>query len=430
MHPHAADYRHHVTSTVTAVLAACDPRTTLAAALAANPPRLARPAVIAIGKAAAGMFEAWCNFRGRPNHAIMVVPRGTHAPEWAIRADHPVPTQASTDAGSAIESFIKDQKTSGNTDGFIVLLSGGSSALVCAPVPPLSLDDIATLTKALLRSGAPIMEVNRVRKHLDRLKGGRAAALMAPWTVDSYIISDVLDGDVGAVGSGPTLPDGSTFQGALDVLSAHSINIPAVLQYLEGGASGLHPETHKFGDAVFRTVRSILVASNRTAVEAARSHLISLGFDEARIGLGPFYGDAWWHGGALAMAARALPALHPSFAVRGGETTVELSPASGVGGRNQELALAAALEIDGRNNIVIASFGTDGVDGPTDAAGAFVTGETSRQARSIGLNPAEALSHHDSHTFFSSLERAGYPHLIRTGPTGTNVNDIALALVY
>lgn len=436
MGPHAADFRDHIASTVSAVVAACESRAVTTKALAAHPPRASRPAVIAIGKAAPGMFEAWCDLggrggRGKPSHAIMVVPRHLHAPDWALRADHPVPTQASIDAGTAIESFIRDAQATGKTDGFVVLLSGGSSALVSAPVPPLTLDDVADLTTALLRSGAPITEFNRVRKHLDRLKGGRMAALMAPQTVDSYIISDVLDGDVGSVGSGPFLPDGSTYQGALDVLRSYSINNPAALQYLEQGAAGQHPETHKFGDPVFQNVRCIVTADNGTAVESARTHLLSIGFEEAKIRtLGGLHGEAKWHGGAIAMAAKALSAPRPQFVVRGGETTVKLRAATGIGGRNQELALAAALQIEGASNIVIASFGTDGVDGPTDAAGALVRGETCRQARAIGLNPGDALSRHNSYTFFENLEKAGHPHLIRTGPTGTNVNDIAVALVY
>lgn len=430
MQPRFEEFRDHITIVIEATLKRADPRALMREAIQGSPPRAQAPAVIAVGKAAAGMFTGWCDVAGVPRESVMVVPRGANAPEWACRAEHPVPAQGSFEAGQRVTEFIERNKLSRQCDGFVLLLSGGASALLASPVPPMTMEDLADVTRQLLRAGTPIEEFNRVRKHIEKLKGGRMAALMSPRPIDCYLISDVPDEDVSAVGSGLVMPDGSTFAGALEVLRGRSVESAAVERFLEDGIGGLHPETPKHGDPLFGAVRIVVVGSNEDAVRAAQSVLLSLGYEPtSHWHPGPLMGPASQAGRLMGRMARQHPATRSSFLAWGGETTVRVGPAGGKGGRNQEFALAAAIEIDGCLNIVAFSLATDGIDGPTDAAGAIVTGHTCRQARSIGLDPNEYLARHDSYTLFEKLDLAGFPHLVKTGPTGTNVNDIAIALV-
>lgn len=423
------DFRQHVQTVIKAVLFAADPVRLMVEAISKNPPRAMRPAVIAVGKAASAMYSGWCSARPEPQHAIMVVPDGVKAPDWALRGEHPIPAARSVHAAAAIEAFIDERKRSPDVDGFVLLLSGGASALLTSPSMGVDLADIVDVTRSLLLAGAPIGELNRVRKHLERLKGGRMAALMSPMPVEAYLLSDVPNDDVSALGSGPVLPDGSTFTGALEVLRSHGVVQPAIVRHLEAGASGLQPETPKHGDPAFKSVRCTLIGSNADAIGAAENCLEGIGFEKVENFL-PLAGEAEWCGRALVALLKSRDASQATAFVSGGETTVRVGTGDGRGGRNQEFALSAAISLDGVQNVLVASFATDGVDGPTDAAGAIVTGETCRQARQIGLDPAAALARHDSYTFFTTLEKAGFPHLIRTGPTGTNVNDVAIALVH
>ncbi len=429
MAPRPQDFRQHVQTVIKAVLFAADPVRLMVEAISKNPPRAMRPAMIAVGKAASAMYSGWCSARPEPQHAIMVVPDGVKAPDWALRGEHPIPGARSVQAAAAIEAFIDERKRSPDVDGFVLLLSGGASALLTSPSMGVDLVDIVEVTRSLLLAGAPIGELNRVRKHLERLKGGRMAALMTPLPVEAYLLSDVPDDDVNSLGSGPVLPDGSTFAGALQVLMSHGVVQPAIVRHLEAGASGLHPETPKHGDPAFRSVRCILIGSNADAIGAAEECLEGIGFEKIESYF-RLTGEAAQRGRDFCAIVRPLSGSRSSAFVGGGETTVRVGAADGKGGRNQEFALAAAISLDGAPNALVASFATDGVDGPTDAAGAIVTGDTCRQARQIGLDPAAALVRHDSYTFFTTLEKAGFPHLIRTGPTGTNVNDVAIALVH
>jgi len=398
-------------------------------AVGTHPTKFSYPAVIAIGKAAAAMYSGWCEANRGVQRVIMVVPDGVTAPDWAIRGEHPIPGLQSVKAAAAVEAFIGDQVRSGRVDGFVLLLSGGASALLTSPAQGLSVADIANMTMALLRAGAPIGDLNRVRKHLERLKGGRMAALMSPLPVVAFLLSDVPQNDLEALGSGPVFPDGSTFADALKVLKSFEIEHAPIQRFLEAGAAGQHPETPKHGDPVVKQVRYTLIGSNADAVNTAGRHLSSSGFELGQP-VQRLAGDAAECGRRLSMIAKAQLARLPTAIVWGGETTVRVGVADGKGGRNQELALAAAIVLDGIQNVAVASFATDGVDGPTEAAGALVTGETCRQARQVGLDPAAALFRHDSYTFFTTLEKSGSPHLLRTGPTGTNVNDVAIALIY
>ncbi len=405
-------------------LAACDPSAAVAQAVKSHPPHCSRPAVIAIGKAAASMYGGLLTAFPGPASQFMVVPAGTAAPPWALRADHPLPTPRCLAAATALADFVRSAKEQNLCDGFVVLLSGGASSLITLPFPSISLDRYAHAIDFLLHSGRGIREINTIRKHCEQLKGGRLAALMHPLPCDAYLLSDVIGDDPSTIGSGPTVPDPTTMS-ELNTWFMWDEHSPYG-EHIHPLTYGL-PETPKPGDALLANSRHTIVGSNllavHAAVEAARS--LGLGVSAPETGV---VDDARIAGQRLATRAMSGP---PNLAVVfGGETVVRVPRSLGRGGRNQHLALAAALEIEGRSNITIASFATDGVDGRTDAAGAIVTGDTCRVARSHGLDPEKSLLNCDSFTFFSALERLDHPHLIRTGPTGTNVNDIAIALVH
>lgn len=308
----------------------------------------------------------------------------------------------------------------------MVLLSGGTSALLTLPAERIDRGEYRRLTEALLRDGkVTIRELNTVRKHCERLKGGRFAELLGPLWAHVYLLSDVIGDALDVIGSGPFAPDGTTFLDALKVVDACPDAPPGVRAHLLAGLAGEEPETPKPGDAAFARVRHAVVGNNEKSARAAAAAAGRVGLRIVGAALG-VEGEAADVARRFARQAISLqPGLRPACLVLGGETTVSVGSAPGRGGRNQEFALAAAIEIDGAPRAAIATFATDGADGPTDAAGAIVTGETCRTAREIGLDPAEHLRRHDSHGFFQKV--GGY---IRTGPTGTNVNDLAIALVY
>lgn len=430
MRPPFQDHWQHVRTIVDASLRAASPDRLVETAVRANPPRTERVAVIAIGKAAAGMYEGFVRVHGEPQDRIMVLPHGASGPDWARRASHPVPAEDSVRAAEAIASFIRERAVvwaGGEPGSFVLLLSGGASALTALPMTGLTLEDLQKTTSDLLRAGADIRELNWVRKHLEQLKGGRLAALVAPFPLDVHALSDVIGDDRAVIGSGQAWPDGSTYSDALDILNRRGVAAMAVRRFLREGDSGQHPETPKPGDPVFAAVRYGIVGNNSTAVTAAMEAAASLGFTTTRR-REPLLGEAAIEGVGAGMRLAGLQG--PACVVYGGETTVRVGRAAGEGGRNQELALAAALDLDGKPGCALVAFATDGVDGPTDAAGAVVTGHTCEAARKLGLDPRTALTGHDSHGFFRELERGGEPCLIRTGPTGTNVNDLVVALAY
>lgn len=416
--PRFEDHERHVRAIFNAALRAADPAACVAMAVGAFPPRAKRPAVIATGKAAGAMYEGFAGARGQPPARLMVIPAGAPGPTWALRADHPVPSQRSMDAGQAVADFARGQPS--DCDGFVLLLSGGASALTTLPMPGIEPGDLQEVTGALLRGGADIHELNCVRKHLEQLKGGRLAVMMAPRPVDAYVLSDVVDNNLSVIGSGPVHPDGSTFADAIHVLQSRGIAPPRVVRFLESGAAGIHPETPKLGDPAFLGVREVIVGDNAVAANGALRAAQGLGFDATR---GPsLSGEASEMAGWLVERARVR---RTGCAVAGGETTVTVGRAAGRGGRNQELALAGAIILAGKDDVVLATLATDGVDGPTDASGAIVTGQTCATARTLGADPAAFLARHDSYSFFDKVGK----HL-KLGPTGTNVNDLALVLAY
>ena len=336
-----------------------------------------------------------------------------------IEAGHPVPNENSIRGAQAVADLAR-QAT--ERDLVICLISGGGSALWTLPVPGLSLADLQALTGALLRSGATINEINTVRKHCSRIKGGHLARLVAPATLVTLILSDVVGDPLDVIASGPTVPDSTTVADAQAVLERYGIR-PL------GG--GVFQETPKPGDPAFERVQHVIVGSNRLAALAAAEQARQLGFHALLLST-YIEGEAREVArvaAALAKGVRAHgdPLPPPACLVWGGETTVTVR-GHGTGGRNQELALAAALALDGWPGVLVMALATDGTDGPTAAAGAIVTGETVARARALGLDPRAALEANDSYSLFDALgDRPS--GLIRTGPTGTNVNDLLLVLV-
>jgi hydroxypyruvate reductase len=286
------------------------------------------------------------------------------------------------------------------------------------------------ITRLLLGSGATIHELNTVRKHISRLKGGLLARLAHPATVISLILSDVVGDDLDTIASGPTVPDGGTFRDCLRILDRRGIRALApggILTVLEAGARGEIPDTPKAGDPVFDSVRNLIVGNNRMALEAAAAKARELGYD-TQLPAGYEEGEA--REVALAHVAlardvqeRSGSASRATCIITGGETTVTVR-GKGTGGRNQELALAAALEMDRTSGIVVLSAGTDGTDGPTEAAGAVADGESVDRGRRAGMDAGEYLAANDSYNFFRPLG-----DLLLTGPTFTNVMDLRIVLV-
>jgi glycerate 2-kinase len=426
--PDAIALRADARRCISAALAAVEPERLVLAALDAEPlPE--RTALLAIGKAAEPMAAAALRALGRRvASALVVAPRDerpaaysasveTLVPTIRLRSDHPLPTAASARAAHAVLDWIDARPPGAH---LLVLLSGGASALVALPAPGLDIDDLATTTDALLRAGADIEALNAVRKHLDLSKGGRLARRAAGRDVLVLAISDVVGDRLDTIGSGPFHPDATTYGDALAAVAGLDALPDRVRRRLEMGASGEWDETPKAGDPCFARVQHRIIGNNVTACGAALRKARALGYDATRIDA-PIVGEARIAGRRLAEAAQATHGAKACL-VGGGETTVTVRGA-GRGGRNQELALAAAVAIDGTRGCVVASFGTDGIDGPTDAAGAIIDGATCARIRAAKLEPAAALEDNDSHT---ALEAAG--DLLRTGPTGTNVGDVQIVL--
>ena len=343
-----------------------------------------------------------------------------------VEAGHPVPDEAGLRAAQEIVSLLQE---TGPDDTIICLISGGGSALLTLPAEPLTLSDLQAATTALLAAGATINQVNTLRKHLSAVKGGRLAQIAAPASVYALILSDVVGDPLEVIASGPTVPDPTTFADAWAIVEQFQLQrtLPeAVIRRLRAGLAAEVSDTPKPGDLIFERVHNIIIGSNRLAAQAAVKAAQQAGF-EARLLTTFLEGEAREVGKVIAALAKGLardegPLPRPACLVLGGETTVTLQ-GHGRGGRNQEMALAAALALAGWSNLLITCFGTDGSDGPTDAAGAFADGQTVGRAQAIGLAPVEYLQRNDAYNFFAALN-----DLILTGPTNTNVNDLTFIL--
>jgi hydroxypyruvate reductase len=393
--------------------------------------RLNRIFVVAVGKAAPQMAEAIEQRIGDKFTRGLVITKHGHTSSYAgkcevIESSHPIPGEDSLRAGQATLALLHDLSPK---DLLIVAVSGGASSLLCAPVEDVSLAAKQQTTDLLLRAGADIYELNSVRKHLSMLKGGNLAARANSAAVLSLLLSDVVADPIDVIGSGLTAPDQSTFARAIQVLTKRSVlqQVPAeVRQHLEKGARGEITETPKEGDGLFENVTNVVVGSSRQALEAAADEAKRRGYrsliltsriqGEAREAA-RFHADILWE-----TIASGHPVRSPACILSGGETTVTVR-GQGKGGRNQEFALAQALTLAGAPNIVCLSAGTDGTDGPTDAAGAIVSGDTVARAAKLGLDARDYLARNDSYPFFDSLG-----DLLKTGPTGTNVMDVNVML--
>jgi hydroxypyruvate reductase len=392
--------------------------------------RFDRLLVVGAGKASARMAQAIESILGsRLEGGLVVVKTGHGTPLkriTVIEAGHPIPDRAGLRAAEHVRTFVHGLTA---RDLVLVLLSGGASSLLPAPVPGITLTDKQRTTQLLLRSGASIGEMNTVRKHLSLLKGG-GLSLSTKATLVTLILSDVIGDDIGTIGSGPTAPDPTTFADAIRVLQRCRIwrAVPATVRHhLLQGRKGTVPETLKPGSQRLHQVRHTIIGNNRGMLDAVacaakqaglRPLLLSTAImGEARTAAEQFVGFA------RHLMDKPGRVRRPACLIAGGEPTVTVT-GRGKGGRAQEFAATAALHLDGIPNVWLAAMGTDGTDGPTDAAGAVVTGETLTQAREIGLNLRSALNRHDT---YHALQTLGCH--IHTGPTGTNVNDLYLLLL-
>jgi glycerate-2-kinase len=339
-------------------------------------------------------------------------------------ATHPIPTRKGLEAVLAMLRLVENVS---RDDLVIVLVSGGGSSLMPLPVEGIGLNDEARVTSLLLKSGASIEEINTVRKHLSQIKGGRLAERLYPATALTLIISDVVGDRIDAIASGPTAPDPTTYHDSENVLKKYDLwsQIPETARtVITDGLSGSIPDTPKRNCKVFKRVHNVIVGNNRPSCLAAASVLTKAGYRTEVLCI-QISGEAREAGRILGSVARdirdnGLPYPAPAALVAGGETTVTVR-GKGRGGRNQELALAAAVKISGSEGIVVGSFATDGIDGRTDAAGAVVDGSTITRGLKLGMDPDEYLRNNDSYRYFSKLN-----DLVITGPTGTNVNDITI----
>jgi len=387
--------------------------------------------VIGAGKASAEMGRLLEEILG--DHLISGVINVKYGHARALRrvevneAGHPVPDEAGLRGAEKAKAMLG---LTGESDLVIFLLSGGGSALLPAPTRGLTLDDMQRLTQSLLESGADIQEINTIRKHISTVKGGQLARLAFPSTLVSLILSDVIGDRLDSIASGPTVPDGTTFADCLNILDNYSLADkipPAVLDHLKKGARGEVEETPKAGDPAFTRTQNLIVGSNIQALLAAEEKAKDLGYN-CLILSSSIEGEtreiARMHAAlAREILASGHPVRRPACLISGGETTVTIH-GRGLGGRNQEFALAAAAALDGLTDVVVLSGGTDGTDGPTDAAGAIADGATVGRARALGLEAADYLRKNDSYHFFEPLG-----DLLMTGPTLTNVMDLRLVLV-
>jgi glycerate 2-kinase len=344
-------------------------------------------------------------------------------PYEVLQGDHPLPGERSLEAGRRVVEFVSGLEAH---DLLICLISGGGSALVSAPVEGVSLEDLQALTSALLACGAPIQEINALRRRLDRLKGGGVVRMANGATIAALILSDVVGNPLEAIASGPTVPDPLPASTALEILDRYELEgkIPtAILQALETYSPRTGP-----GDPAFERVQNCLVGSNLLAAQAALKQAQEEGFSPYLLRL-DVEGEARSCAFELATYLRqaaltSQPVPPPACIVAGGETTVTLR-GNGKGGRNTELALAAVTELAGYPGVMLISLATDGEDGPTDAAGAVVTGETWRRANDLGLDAGQFLKRNDSYSYFEALG-----DLLKPGPSGTNVNDLIFLFTF
>jgi hydroxypyruvate reductase len=388
--------------------------------------------VIGAGKAGASMARAFEDMMGERITDGLVNVKYDHVADLRqvqlTEAGHPVPDEAGQAGAHAIFELASGAQKG---DLVICLISGGGSALLPLPVEGVSLSDKQDTTRILLACGATIHEINAIRKHISMVKGGGLARAVYPATLVSLMLSDVIGDDLDVIASGPTVPDTSSFEDCMKILDKYGIRekVPrGVLSHIQKGLEGKIADNPKPGDAIFASTQNAIVGSNMECVLAAGKKASDLGYNTLVLSTmleGETSDVARVHAGiAKEILKTGHPLLPPACMLSGGETTVTIR-GQGLGGRNQEFVLSAAMSLSGWEDVVVLSGGTDGTDGPTDAAGAVADGQTVQRAKTMGLNPGDFLSNNDAYHFF---ERLG--GLVKTGPTNTNVMDLRIILCW
>ena len=387
--------------------------------------------VIGGGKASGIIAEALEQvLQNRIKNGLVNVPYGSKHKTEIIKlheAGHPVPDEAGVEGTKRMLEIAEQAE---QDDLIICLVSGGGSSLMPLPRGGISISDKREITNALLKCGATINEINTVRKHISDFKGGWLAKKAYPATILNLILSDVVGDPLDFIASGPTVPDSTTFSDAVNILKKYGLwdtTAASIRKILTDGEKGLISETPKANDEVFKKVFNVVVGNNRLASLAACESLKSERVNTLLL-TSTLEGEARHVGNMLASIACEIsisgnPIPKPAGIIAGGETTVTVI-GKGLGGRNQEIVLAATQKLSGLDGVVLASLNTDGIDGPTDAAGAITDGKTLFRAAKIGLVPEKYLAENDSYSFFSKLD-----DLIFTGSTGTNVNDVSVMIL-
>jgi len=388
--------------------------------------------VVGGGKACAPMAKAMEGLLGDKIDNGIIVVKYDHGLSLkkieTVEASHPIPDENGERGASDILRLLSG---TGEKDLIICLISGGGSALLVQPHKGITLQDIQTASAELLACGATIDEINTVRKHLSSIKGGQLAKAAYPSTLITLMLSDVVGDPMDIIASGPTVPDGSTFEDAYSIIQKYSLEEKisnSVCGFLGSGKIGEIEETPEHGNKIFDNTQNVIVGSNKIALNAAEKRAKDLGYNTIVLSslvegesrdVAKFFAAI-----AKEVSRTGTPVSKPACIIAGGETTVTIR-GKGKGGRNQEFALSAAMEIEGFEGVVILSAGTDGTDGPTDATGAIVDSNTCKDARKkFNLNAEEFLSRNDSYNFFKKTGE----HIV-TGPTMTNVMDIMISLI-
>jgi len=387
--------------------------------------------VVGAGKAAAVMAQAAEEvLQDRIDHGLIITTKGAKVPLKKIEmyyGGHPFPDEK---GAKGTERIMETVARAGQDDLVLCLLSGGGSALLVAPCEGISLEDKKQMTQMLLECGATIDEINTMRKHISKVKGGRLAKAAYPAQTVSLILSDVIGDRIDSIASGPTAPDPTTFGDCFDIIEKYDLmdRMPGPIKlFLQENKGTQGTETIKPGDPVFERVENLIIGSNLLALKEAEIKAKALGFHTLLLSAA-ISGDTGKAAEEHALLARNIrqgksQPSPPACVVSGGETTVVVKGA-GKGGRNQEFVLTAAMQINGLRDVVIASMNTDGIDGPTDACGTMCDGFTVSRAKEMNLDPEDYLRRNDSYHFFEQLD-----DLVKTGPTNTNVMDIHIVLV-
>ncbi len=395
--------------------------------------------LIGIGKASTPMTLAAADILNEHLHGGMILTKsGSHdLPERVTKildlyyGGHPIPDQNSLKAVAAITNLLSKAKSD---DLILFLLSGGGSALLAGPYPGLTLKDLRLTNQILLSCGADIKEINTIRKHISTVKGGQLAKIAVPAKLFTLILSDVMGNQLDMIASGPTTPDPSTYQDAVEIIERYDLDhrLPkSVLNHLIQGLAGHLPETPKPGDPIFRDVTNLIIGRNSDSIQAGVQQAVLEGFNADTLPE-PLEGEARLAGEKLAailqrMALKSEPLPRPACLIIGGETTVSLQSSGeiGKGGRNIEIALSAVKTMNNVPGVVLITLATDGEDGETDAAGAVVTGDSLRRGRILQMDPETYLRNHNSYPYFQALN-----DLLVPGVTQTNVNDLCFLITF